>query len=106
MTELVTVGGGLPYVLELQTGKVLDVLLGVFPTDKTRKQVNDWLYRNSKPGFSTPLGQKLTFILFMVTNGTATVLLTGGNSITAHRVADLCEIAYSPKLTPFSREQR
>ena len=58
MTELVTVGGGLPYVLELQTGKVFDVLLGVFPTDKTRKQVNDWLYRNSKPGFNTPLGQK------------------------------------------------
>jgi hypothetical protein len=54
----VTVGGGLPYVLELQTRKVLDILLGVFPTDKTRKQVNDWLYRNSKPGFNTPLGQK------------------------------------------------
>ena len=58
MTELVTVGGGLPYVLELQTGKVMDILLGIFPTDKTRKQVNDWLYRNSKPGFNTPLGQK------------------------------------------------
>lgn len=56
MTDLVTVGGGLPYVLELQTRKVLDVLLGVFPTNKTRKQVNDWLYRNSKPGFNTPLG--------------------------------------------------
>jgi hypothetical protein len=51
MTELVTVGGGLPYVLELQTGKVLDVLLGVLETDRTRKQVNDWLYRNSKPSF-------------------------------------------------------
>jgi hypothetical protein len=100
LTELVTVGGGLPRHLELQTGKVLDVLLRVFPTDKTRKQVNDWLYRNSKPGFNIWV-KKLTFTLFMVTNGTATALLTGGNSITAHRVADLCEIAYSPKSRQF-----
>jgi very-short-patch-repair endonuclease len=51
MNDIVTVNGGLPYVLELQTGKVLDVLLGVLETDRTRKQVNDWLYRNSKPNF-------------------------------------------------------
>jgi very-short-patch-repair endonuclease len=51
VTELVTIDGGLPYVLELQTGKVLDVLLGVLETDRTRKQVNDWLYRNSNPNF-------------------------------------------------------
>ena len=57
MTELVPTGGGLPYSLELPTGKVMDILLGVLPTDKTRKQVNDWLYRNSKPRFSTPLGK-------------------------------------------------
>lgn len=51
MTELVTIDGGLPYVLEIQTGKVLDILLGVLETERTRKQVNDWLYRNSNPNF-------------------------------------------------------
>jgi very-short-patch-repair endonuclease len=58
VTELVTVGGGLPHHLELQTGKVLDVLLGVLETDRTRKQVNDWLYRNSKPSFVFDLQPK------------------------------------------------
>ena len=74
MTDLVTVGGGLPYVLELQTGKVLDILLGVFPTDKTRKQFNDWLYRNSKPGFNTFLGKQsdLHFVYLDQRNGNGT----------------------------------
>jgi hypothetical protein len=50
------------------------------------------------PDLALPWAKKLTFILFMVTNGTAMVLLTGGGYSMA--------IAYSPKLTPFSREQR
>jgi hypothetical protein len=51
MSKLVPIGGSLPYVLDLPTGKLLDVLLGILETDKTRKHVNDWLYRNSKPNF-------------------------------------------------------
>lgn len=58
MAELVAIDDGLPYIIELQTGKLLDVLLTIFPTDKIRKQINDWLYRKSKPGFNIPLGQK------------------------------------------------
>jgi hypothetical protein len=45
--------------MELQTGKLLDVLLIIFPTDKTRKQINDWLYRNTKPGFAVQLSPDL-----------------------------------------------
>ena len=52
MAELVSTGGKLPYILELQTGKVLDVFMAL--TQKTgkdvRKKAGSWLYARTRPG--------------------------------------------------------
>jgi hypothetical protein len=47
-SAIAPIGGSLPYSLEIRTSQLLDVLLAVFPTDKSRSQINDWLSRNTK----------------------------------------------------------
>lgn len=55
---LVPLGGQLAYYLELRTGKLLDVLLVLFPSQSNhatrqtefRNKINKWLYTKTRPG--------------------------------------------------------
>lgn len=65
--QIVSLGGKLPYFLELQTGKILDVLLDFFknhpnlPTNRkeARNKINALLYRNTRPNCYLELNKKL-----------------------------------------------
>ena len=52
-SSLVSIGGELPYYLELRTGKLLDLLLSLGNRKGTerRKKARKWLYSRSRPGF-------------------------------------------------------
>jgi hypothetical protein len=53
--SLVPIGGKLPYFQELQTGKLLDVLITFVPGEKRskdiRQRINKWLYPKTRPGY-------------------------------------------------------
>ncbi len=55
-SNLVPIGGKLPYHLEVQTNKLLDLLTATYPNSELRrpefrKKVNDWLSVRIRPGF-------------------------------------------------------
>lgn len=64
-TNLVPIGGKLPYYLELQTGKILDIFITLFqdklPRDRkqARTKINNWLYNRTRHGFYFELGQNI-----------------------------------------------
>jgi hypothetical protein len=61
--NLVPIGGKLPYYLELQTGRVLDILIQLFqhqlPKNRSeaRNKIKNWLYNRARPGCYLELGQ-------------------------------------------------
>ena len=58
-SAIAPIGGKLPYSLELQSSKVLDVLVALFPGKATRKQLNGFLYSRTRPGFYIELNEAL-----------------------------------------------
>jgi very-short-patch-repair endonuclease len=63
--NLVSISGKLPYYMELQTGKVLDIFCHLYkdhlpPERKTaRTKINGWLYNRTRPGFYFELANDL-----------------------------------------------
>ena len=58
-SAIAPIGGKLPYSLEITSSKVLDVLLALFPGKATRKQLNNFLYSRTRPGFYMELNDAL-----------------------------------------------
>ena len=58
-SAIAPIGGKLPYSLELQSSKILDILLTLLPTQKNRTQANSWLYTKTRPGFYMELNKSL-----------------------------------------------
>lgn len=66
-SQIISLGGKLPYYLELPTGKILDVLLELFQNSSSlpknrkeaRSKINHWLYNRTRPGCYVELGKKL-----------------------------------------------
>lgn len=63
--NLVSISGKLPYYMELQTGKILDVFCQLYkanlPTDRrlARDKIRGWLYNRTRPGFYIELADDL-----------------------------------------------
>jgi hypothetical protein len=63
--NLVSISGKLPYYMELQTGKILDIFCQLYkanlPTDRklARTKINGWLYNRTRPGFYIDLSDDL-----------------------------------------------
>ncbi|MBD2771394.1 DUF2726 domain-containing protein [Iningainema tapete] len=62
--SLIPLGGQLPYYLEMQTSKLLDVLVGIaFTIQRTdqnlRQRINRYLYSRTRPGFYLEINEHL-----------------------------------------------
>ncbi len=61
---LVSLGGQLPYCLELQTGRLTDILLALdqksaYNRASLRKKITSWLYLRTRPGFYLEMNEHL-----------------------------------------------